>query len=182
MLDVAGIGLLIGLNIWTSHYLMGTTAGWQVWWAELSVLVGLAAIAVSNLYVQGGMKMRYVAWLSLALAAYDLIFATVLNFTDKLVAGYLAHPLDPLLGMRFGIDNYGVGLGDLLVYSMFLIAAYKAYGAPAARVAYRPHLRFRRGRDQLCSRSPLNFLDTELDLLVPRRRSSAPPHSFATCG
>jgi hypothetical protein len=24
-----GIGLLIGLNVWTSHHLMGTTAGWQ---------------------------------------------------------------------------------------------------------------------------------------------------------
>ena len=37
--------------------------------------------------------------------------------------------------MRFGIDNYSVGLGDLLVYSLFLVAAYKAYGAKAARIA-----------------------------------------------
>ena len=128
-----GIGLLIGLNIWTSHHLMGTTGGWQLWWAELSVLVGLGSIAVANLYVQGGMKLRYVAWLSLGLAAYDIVFATVLPLTDKLVAGYLANPLDPLLGMRFGIDNYGVGLGDLLIYSLFLTASYKAYGARAAR-------------------------------------------------
>jgi hypothetical protein len=168
-----GIGLLIGLNIWTSHYLMGTTAGWQIWWAELSVLVGLAAIAVSNLYVQGGMKMRYVAWLSLALAAYDLIFATVLNFTDKLVAGYLAHPLDPLLGMRFGIDNYGVGLGDLLVYSMFLIAAYKAYGRAGARVAYGLIFVFGAVATSFAPFA-LNFLDTELDLLVPAQAFFGP--------
>ena len=53
-----GIGLLIGLNYWTSHHLMGTTAGWQLWWAELTILVGLGAIAVSNLYVQGGMRLQ----------------------------------------------------------------------------------------------------------------------------
>jgi hypothetical protein len=102
---------------------MGTTAGWQLWWAELSLMVGLGAVAVSNLYIQGGMKLQYVAWLALALAVYDIIFATVLPLTDELVAGYLAHPLGPLMGMRFGIDNYGAGLGDLLVYSLFLVAS-----------------------------------------------------------
>src|SRR5260370_41158986 len=42
-----GIGLLIGLHAWTSHHLMGTTAGWQLWWAELSILVGLGEVAAS---------------------------------------------------------------------------------------------------------------------------------------
>jgi hypothetical protein len=37
-----GIGLLIGLNYWTSHHLMGTTLGWQFWWLQLSVMVGSA--------------------------------------------------------------------------------------------------------------------------------------------
>jgi hypothetical protein len=27
------------------------------------------------------------------------------------------------VGMRFGIHNYGIGLGDLLVYSLFLVAS-----------------------------------------------------------
>lgn len=81
-----GIGLLIGLNYWTSHHLMGSTAGWQLWWTELTILVGLGAIAVSNLYVQGGMKLKYVAWLAFGLAVYDIIFATVLPLTDQLVA------------------------------------------------------------------------------------------------
>ena len=79
------IGLLIGANIWTSRTMLGTTAGWQLWWAELAALVGLAAIAVANLYVQGGMKLRYVSWLALALGAYDVIFSSVYPLTDKLV-------------------------------------------------------------------------------------------------
>jgi hypothetical protein len=130
------IGLLIGLNIWTSAHLMGTTLGWQAWWLELDVMVGLGAAAVANLYVQGGMKLKHVAWLGLALATYDFIFDQVLPLTDKLVAGYLSHPMDPLFGFRFGLDNFGVGLGDLLVYSLFVTASYKAYGWRAARIAY----------------------------------------------
>jgi hypothetical protein len=168
-----GIGLLIGLNIWTSHYLMGTTAGWQLWWAELSILVGLGAISVSNLYVQGGMKLQYVAWFALGLAAYDVIFATVLPLTDKLVAGYLAHPLDPLMGMRFGVDNYGVGLGDVLIYSMFLVAAYKAYGRHAARVAFGLVVVVGVGFTSFVP-FVLNFLDTQLDLLVPAQTFFGP--------
>jgi hypothetical protein len=168
-----GIGLLIGLNVWTSHHLMGTTAGWQLWWAELSLLVGLGAVAVANLYVQGGMKLQYVAWLALALALYDIIFATVLPLTDKLIAGYLAHPLDPLMGMRFGIDNYGVGLGDLLVYSLFIVAAYKAYGVKAARIAFGVILVFGAFVTAFIPLT-LNFLDQELDLLVPSQALFGP--------
>jgi hypothetical protein len=168
-----GIGLLIGLNIWTSHHLMGTTGGWQLWWAELSVLVGLGSIAVANLYVQGGMKLRYVAWLSLGLAVYDIVFATVLPLTDKLVAGYLANPLDPLLGMRFGIDNYGVGLGDLLIYSLFLTASYKAYGVRAARIAFGLIVVVGAGVTAFVP-FLLNFLDTQLDLLVPSQAFFGP--------
>ena len=168
-----GIGLLIGLNVWTSHHLMGSTAGWQAWWAELTILVGLGAISVSNLYVQGGMKLIYVAWLALGLAVYDIVFATVLPLTDQLVAGYLAHPLDPLLGMRFGIDNYGVGLGDLLVYSLFLVAAYKAYGVKAARIAF-GLIMFVGAFVTAFIPFLLNFLDTELDLLVPAQALFGP--------
>jgi hypothetical protein len=168
-----GIGLLIGLNIWTSNHLLGTTAGWQLWWAELSIMVGLGAVSIANLYVQGGMKLQYVAWFALALAAYDIIFATVLPLTDKLVAGYLAHPLDPLLGMRFGIYNYGVGLGDLLIYSLFLTASYKAYGPRAARLAFGLIVVVGGG---MTAFAPflLNFLDSQLDLLVPSQAFFGP--------
>jgi hypothetical protein len=168
-----GIGLLIGLNVWTSHHLEGTTAGWQLWWIELSVMVGAGAIAVSNLYVQGGMKLRYVAWLSLALSVYDVIFAPVLHLTDKLVSNYLSHPLDPLLGMRFGIDNYAIGLGDLLAYSLFLVAAYKAYGPKAARIAFGLILVTGVATTAFVP-FLLNFVDARLDVLVPAQAFFGP--------
>jgi hypothetical protein len=168
-----GIGLLIGLNIWTSNHMMGTTGGWQLWWAEDSILVGLGAIAIANLYVQGGMKLQYAAWFALALAVYDIVFASILPLTDKLVAGYLAHPLDPLLGMRFGIDNFGVGLGDLLIYALFLTASYKAYGPQAARLAFGLILVVG-GCVTAFVPFLLNFLDSQLDLLVPSQAFFGP--------
>jgi hypothetical protein len=161
-----GIGILFGLNWYTSKHLMGTTYGWQAYWLELDVMVSLGAIGVSNLYVQGGMKLKHIAVLATCLSLYDLVFTALLPFTDKLVSGYLSRPLDPLFGFRVGIDNYGVGLGDLLVYSLFLIGCYKAYGWKAARVA--AVLIVLIGA-VITSFAPfgVNILDPELDFLVP---------------
>jgi hypothetical protein len=130
-----GIGLLFGFNIWSSHYILGTVAGWDWWYTQQSIAVLLGAIAVCNLYLQGGMKLRHVAWLSLGLACYDVVFASYYPLTGRLLARYITHPLTPVLGMRFGKVDYAVGLGDLLVYALFFLAAYKAYGARAARIA-----------------------------------------------
>jgi hypothetical protein len=130
-----GIGVLIGFNIWSSNHVLGTIAGWQLWYSEQSILVLLGATAVCNLYVQGGMKLRHVAWLSLGLACYDIIFASYYPLTGRLLARYITHPLTPVVGMRFGEVDYVIGLGDLLVYSLFFVTAYKAYGKRAAAIA-----------------------------------------------
>jgi hypothetical protein len=130
-----GIGLLIGGNIWTSRFLLGSTAGWQLWWAELSVLVTLGAVSVANLYVQGGMRLSYVTGFAVAIAVYDAVFVWAIPLTDRLVQELLGKPLDPSLGMRFGVDNYAIGIGDMLIYALFAVAAYKAYGRQAARIA-----------------------------------------------
>jgi hypothetical protein len=166
-------GLLIGANIWTSRTMLGTTAGWQLWWAELAVLVGLAAIAVANLYVQGGMKLRYVAWLALALGAYDVIFSSIYPLTDKLVEEFLGAPLDPSLGMRFGINNFAIGIGDLLIFALFTVAAYKAYGRSAAQLAFGLVVVF---GSVVPSLVPLiiNFIDARTDVLVPSQAFFGP--------
>jgi hypothetical protein len=130
-----GIGLLFGFNIWSSHYIFGTVAGWDLWYTQQSIAVVLGVIAVSNLYVQGGMQLRHVAWLALGLACYDLAFASYYPLTGRLLARYITHPLTPVLGWRFGRVDYAVGLGDILVYALFFLAAYKAYGKWAATIA-----------------------------------------------
>src|SRR5271166_1521356 len=167
------IGLLLGANIWTSHYLMGSVVGWQLWWLELDILVAAAAIAVSNLYVQGGMRLQHVVWFGLALAIYDVGSSLVINVTAKLVEDFIGAPLDPTFGMRFAVPNYGIGIGDLLFYALFVVASYKAYGAAAARLAFGVMIVFGAGAPSLF---PLlhALIDFRNDILVPSQLFFAP--------
>jgi hypothetical protein len=160
------IGLLLGLNLWMGSNALGTVLGWQLFWAENSVVVLLGAVSVSNLYVQGGMKLRHVAWFALVLGAYDAIFTTVYPVTNALVEEFLGYPLDPSMGMRWHFDNAAIGLGDLLVYSSFLLAAYKAYGRRAGRLALAVVVVFGAA---LPSLAPLliDYVDPRTDTLVP---------------
>jgi hypothetical protein len=130
------IGLLIGINIWVARTSLGTVGGWQFYWAETSVIVLLGASAVANLYVQGGMQLRHVAWFALFLAGYDLTFSVVIPLTPLLADAFIGYPLDPSIGMRIGIYNANIGIGDLLVYALYTIAALKAYGPAAWRIAF----------------------------------------------
>lgn len=129
------VGGLIGLNIWLARTMLGTVHGWQIYWAEDAILVVLGAASVANLYVQGGMKLKHVASFALTLAFYDVVFTTAFPVTDALAEDFLGFPLDPSVGMRFGIANAALGLGDLLVYSLFFCASFKAYGRKGAKLA-----------------------------------------------
>jgi hypothetical protein len=129
------IGLAIGGNIWIARTMLGTVTGWQLYWALTSVIVLLGASAVANLYVQGGMYLRHVAIFAFALAFYDAMFSLVIPLTPRLADAFIGYPLDPSVGMRIGIYNANIGIGDLLVYALYLIAAFKAYGRLAARLA-----------------------------------------------
>jgi hypothetical protein len=129
------IGLLLGVNVWIARTLLGTVVGWQLFWAETSLVVLLGATAVANLYVQGGMKLRHVAWFAVGLAVYDVMTSVVIPLAPKLADEFIGYPLDPSIGMRVGLYNANIGLGDLLVYGLFTVAALKAYGKVAARWA-----------------------------------------------
>ncbi|MGI8523111.1 MAG: hypothetical protein ACR2JG_08505 [Geodermatophilaceae bacterium] len=130
-----GIGVLLGANLWIGQNMLGTVSGWQLSWIENDIIVVLAAVAVVNLYVQGGMRLRHVAWFALTLAVYDALFIVVVPVTNTLVQGFLGYPLNPSFGMRLGLYNATLGIGDLLIYGLFTIAAFKAYGRQAARIA-----------------------------------------------
>ncbi len=129
------IGVLVGTNIWLARTALGTVLGWQVFWVENSVIIILAAVTVANLYVQGGMRLKHVAWFAVILAVYDVLFAYVWPLTTALAQRFLGWPLDPAAGFRWGVNNASIGLGDLLVYATFVIAVYKAYGPASARIA-----------------------------------------------
>jgi hypothetical protein len=161
-----GIGVLLGANIWIGQTMLGTVVGWQLFWAETSVIVLLGAISVANLYVQGGMQLRHVAWFALGLAVYDVIFTIAVPVSNLLVREFVGHPLFPAIGMRVGFDEAIIGLGDLLVYGLFTLAAAKAYGRRAIRLALVLILVFGAALPALSSLM-INYIDARADIVIP---------------
>ncbi len=127
---------LLGGDIWVALHYLGTTLGWQVYWVFTSLVMLLASSGVANLYVQGGMRLRHVAWFSFILAIYDLFFVIVIPLSARLADLFIGRPLDPSIGFRMGADNANIGLGDLLVFCCFAIAAYKGFGKKGVITAF----------------------------------------------
>lgn len=127
---------LLAVNIVVDQTLLGLQIGWQIYWILTSIAVLLAAVGVSNLYIQGGMRLRHVAWFALALAFYDGFFALVIPLSQHLADHFEGLPLDPSIGFKMGAYNANIGLGDLLVYCLFTVAAYKGFGRTGAIASF----------------------------------------------
>jgi len=130
------IPVLIGAEIVVTYTLLGAPRGLQLYWALTSIIVLVAAMGVSNLYVQGGLRLHQVAWFALFLAAYDLVFSTVIPLTPQLAAAFEGRPLNASIGWAAGGYGANIGLGDLLVYGLFVTAAYKAFDRRGATWAF----------------------------------------------
>jgi hypothetical protein len=124
------------VNSWLARTQLGTVRGWQLYWALTSVIVLLGSVAVVNLYVQGGMRLKHVAYFAFGLAFYDAFFSMVIPLTLLLADAFLGRPLDPSIGMRTALLGAKIGIGDLLMYGLFTVAAFKAYGRIGAQVAF----------------------------------------------
>jgi hypothetical protein len=168
-----GIGLLIGLNIWLARNMLGTVMGWQLFWLEGDILVLLGAAAVANLYVQGGMRLQYVARFTVLLGIYDITFVAIAPLTNALAEDFLGYPLNPSFGFRLGLYNAIIGLGDLLIYSLFVIAALKAYGRKAARTAVITVILFGVIGPAVAP-ALINFIDARADIVVPAQTFFGP--------
>ncbi len=129
------IAVLLISNIIIAQTLLGTRAGWQVYWLLTSIAVVIAAVGVSNLYVQGGLRLKTIARFALALAVYDAFFSLVVPLTPALADAFEGHPLDPAIGFVMGTYSANIGLGDVFVYCLFTVAAYKGFGKRAAIAA-----------------------------------------------
>lgn len=127
---------LLGGDIWVTYHYLGEVIGWQVYWIFGSLVMLLASSGVANLYVQGGMRLRHVAWFSFILAFYDLFFVMVIPLSARLADLFIGHPLDPSIGFRMGPYSANIGLGDLLVFCCFTVAAYKGFGKRGAIAAF----------------------------------------------
>ncbi|MCN9243664.1 hypothetical protein NGF19_23230 [Streptomyces sp. RY43-2] len=105
------------------------------YWLINSAVIMLMVVGAANLNTQGGLKLRHVSRFALALAVYDLFFATVVPLTQKLFGAVQGYAFAPSAGVRIGELGGVVGMGDLLVYALFSTVAYKAYGRRGLTVA-----------------------------------------------
>ena len=161
-----GIGLLIGADLWMGQHMINDVFPWQFVWAENSLVMLLAVIAVANLYIQGGMQLKHVAMFALGLAFYDAVVTLVFPLSSLLLREFVNYPLFPAMGMRIGFDEAIVGLGDLLVYAGFTLAAFKGYGRRVLPLALTLVIVF---GAILPSTSGLliNYIDARADVVIP---------------
>jgi plastocyanin len=129
------IPLLLTADIVVTRSMDQMRGGLQLYWLLTSAIVLVAAVGVSNLYVQGGLELRQIAHFTLFLAVYDIFFTRVIALTPLLAVALQGRPLDPSVGFAAGAYNANVGLGDLLVFGLFTIAAYKGHGRRGAITA-----------------------------------------------
>ena len=95
----------------------------------------IAIVGATNLWAQSGMKARDIAVLGGVLALYDLIATSLLPLTTDLFGSLASIPLAPLVAWGAGSGSLGIGLGDLLLATVYPLVMRKGFGRSAGIVA-----------------------------------------------
>jgi hypothetical protein len=124
----AGLLLLAALSVLYFTWEPVLHTRWAIW------LVMVVA-GISNLWAQSGMKARDAALLGAFLAVYDVLATSQLPLTSTLFTHLAGLPLAPLLSWGSGRGALGIGLGDLLLATVFPLVLRKAFGRSAGIIA-----------------------------------------------
>jgi hypothetical protein len=100
-----------------------------------NLILLLLAVGVANLWAQSGVKARDVVALGLFLALYDFLATTLSPVMGALLDRLLSLPLAPIVAWNSDGATLMLGLGDLLLASVFPLVMRKAYGRTAGLVA-----------------------------------------------
>jgi hypothetical protein len=114
-------------------FLFGTNQ--NAFFAVNNIILLLIVVGATNLWAQSGMKARDAALLGVFLALYDFIATSRLPLMGELVARLAGLPLAPLVAWSSEHTLWGIGLGDLLLASVFPLVMRKTFGRPAGLVA-----------------------------------------------
>jgi hypothetical protein len=128
---LAALGLLAVDS--AAAFLLGTSQ--NAFFAVNDALLLLIVVGATNLWVQSGMKARDAALLGVFLACYDFIATARLPLMGDLVTRLSGLPLAPLVAWSSEHTLWGIGLGDLLLASVFPLVMRKAFGRPAGLAA-----------------------------------------------
>jgi hypothetical protein len=102
-----------------------------------NLVLVLLIVGVANLWAQGGLKARDAAILSGGLAVYDLLATGLLPITGNLLGRLAGLPFQPMVAWPLGDGSawLGIGMGDLLLSSLFPLAMRKAFTRDAGIAA-----------------------------------------------
>jgi hypothetical protein len=123
---------LAGADVWTNLHLGATSTTFLL--VNNAVLV-LAVVGVTSLWAQSGIKARDVAALGGALALYDLIATSLLPLMTDLIERLASIPFAPVVSWGVGPERFVIGIGDLLLATVFPLAMRKAFGRSAGIAA-----------------------------------------------
>jgi hypothetical protein len=127
---------LVGADIWVSVR-FGTVS--NEFFMVNDVVLILMVVGLTNLWAQSGMKARDAAILGAFLAVYDLIATWQLPLMTDMISRLGALPLSPMVAWAVGDTErglwVGIGLGDLLLASVFPLVMRKAFGRGAGVAA-----------------------------------------------
>lgn len=124
--------IMMALDVYAAIFLR-SQAG--VFSAVNDVILLMVSIGVANLWAQSGMKARDVAILSAFLAVYDPIATTFLPLTSNLLTRLSDIPFTPLISWGVGSSALGIGLGDMLLITVFPLVMKKAFSRRAGMIA-----------------------------------------------
>lgn len=100
-----------------------------------AVLLCVAIVGIANVWVQSGMRGRHLVVVAVALTAYDTVATALSPVTFNLFTHLGAGPFAPFLAWWSGPHGVIIGLGDLLVATLFVVVVEKGFGSRAALAA-----------------------------------------------
>jgi hypothetical protein len=123
---------LIGADIWTNLYFGATST---TFFLVNNIVLVLAVVGVTSLWAQSGIKARDVAVLGGVLALYDLIATSLLPLMIDLIERLASIPFAPVVSWGAGPERFVIGIGDLLLTTVFPLVMRKAFGRSAGIAA-----------------------------------------------
>jgi hypothetical protein len=123
---------LVGADVWTNLHFGASSPAFLL--VNNTVLV-LAVVGVTSLWAQSGIKARDVAVLGGVLALYDLMATSLLPLMSDLITRLANIPFAPVVSWGVGPERFVIGLGDLLLATVFPLALRKVFGRSAGIAA-----------------------------------------------
>jgi hypothetical protein len=100
-----------------------------------NVVLIIVVVGISNLWAQSGLKARDAALLGVGLSIYDVIATIQLPLMTNVLARLATLPFVPLVAWGSGKSTLSIGLGDLLLATVFPLVMRKAFGCRAGIAA-----------------------------------------------